>query len=129
MPPQTPQAARRTVLIVDDDPEIRTVLRKACAKVGIKCDEAASGSEALQMVRRTVYGAITMDVSMGQLDGIDTVSVLHTESEVPVVAVSAHLTDEIRNELQRRGVSHFVEKPFTLSDVIRQIESAMESVQ
>ena len=102
------------------------MLCRACRKAGYEPDEAGSGLEALQKVRSHSYSVITMDGAMHHMDGVDTVSVLRGESGVPIIAISAHLTAEIRGELSKRGVSYFIDKPFTLARVAEILAEAAD---
>ena len=115
----------RSILIVDDDPVIRQTLRAILQRAGYETAEAESGAEALQKVRADRFDLVTMDIAMGSLDGVDTISVLRNEIDVPIVTVSAHLTEAIRTDLNDREVRHFVEKPFTLKEILSVIRQAL----
>ena len=64
------------ILIVDDDLNIRRVLRVLLERAGYRIEEAANGEEALLWCRRIPFDLITMDMSMGKIDGVDTIAIL-----------------------------------------------------
>ena len=113
------------ILIVDDDLTIRKVLRTLLERAGYQIEEAVNGEEALLWCRRTPFDLITMDMSMGKIDGVDTIAILQNEINTPIVVISAHLNREIRQELSRRKIKYFLPKPFTQSAVIETIHSAL----
>ena len=118
-------AMARSILIVDDDSVIRQTLVAILQRAGYETAEAESGAEALQKVRAGRFDLATMDIAMGSLDGVDTISVLRNEIDVRIVTISAHLTDAIRTDLYDREVRHFVEKPFTPKEILSVIRQAL----
>ena len=113
------------ILVVDDEYDIRAVLRFILQKAGYEVEEACSGAEALQKIRQAPFSLVTMDMAMDRLDGVDTIAILNSEAKVPIVAISAHLTDPIRSDLRARGVPHLVEKPFTREQILVAVENAL----
>ncbi len=115
----------RAILIVDDDPGIRKALQAIFHHAGYQTEEAGNGAEALQKVHQHQYDLITMDMSMSDMDGVDTVAILRNETSIPIVAISAHLTESVRTDLHNREVHHFLEKPFTLQEVLSVVRRAL----
>ena len=62
------------VLVVDDDPDIRTVLAKGLADAGYACEEAADGPSAIEMVKRRGCDIVFMDLLMPGLSGVETIA-------------------------------------------------------
>ena len=114
-----------TILIVDDDAIVRQALRTILRHAGYETVEAQNGKEALQKIHLEDYQLITMDVAMDGLDGVDTVSVIKGEQDVPIIAISAFLTEEISEDLRARGVDHLLEKPFSRADVLNVVRRAL----
>ncbi len=94
-------------------------------RAGYQIEEATNGEEALLWCRRTPFDLITMDMSMGKIDGVDTVAILQNEIHTPIVVISAHLTREIRQELSLRKIKYLLPKPFTQAAVLKIIHSAL----
>ena len=115
------------ILIVDDDTTIRLTLRKVFEKQGHRTSEAITGVEALQLVRNHHFDLITMDMAMDQMDGVDTIAVIRSERDIPILVISAHLTDEIRKDIEAQGVLYCLEKPFSTQDVIALANRALQA--
>ena len=73
------------LLIVDDDPHIREVLRYALGQAGFSIDEAADGAEALKLAKSTSYDLIVLDILMPDKDGIEVCNELRRTSELPIL--------------------------------------------
>jgi signal transduction histidine kinase/CheY-like chemotaxis protein len=97
-------AAKRNVLLVDDDSALRTNLRRTLEQEGYTVSEAAHGGEALEALERTVPDAIVLDLLMPQMDGFDFLDALRSHSQfasIPVIILTAKdLTAEDRRRLQ-----------------------------
>ena len=114
------------ILIVDDDQNIRRVLRAIFTRLGHRVSEVSNGLEATQIVRRQTFDLITMDMTMGQLDGIDAISILQNETDTPIVVISAHLTPNIHTDLEARGISVRLSKPFLVEQIIEVASNILE---
>ena len=114
-----------TILIVDDDAAVRQALCTILRHAGYETVEAQNGKEALQRMHQEEYKLITMDVAMDGLDGVDTISVIRGERDVPIIAISAFLTANICKDLRNRGVNHLLEKPFTRMQVLDVVRNAL----
>ena len=115
----------RAILVVDDDHAVRKALKAILSRAGFAVSEALDGAEALQKVRRDRFDLITMDMAMRGIDGIDTISILRSETGAPVLAISGNLTDDVRADLRSRDVYHMVPKPFTQEQVLSAVYQAL----
>ncbi|HTP92205.1 MAG TPA: response regulator [Xanthobacteraceae bacterium] len=110
-PAPTPADGRPTVLVVDDDPAVRSLLAKSLEKEGYRIISAGNGVEALALAREHRPQAITLDVLMPQMDGWDALKELKADSalrDVPVIMVT--VLNE-RGMAIPLGASDFVTKP------------------
>ena len=92
-------------------------------KAGHRVTEAENGVEALKLVPTGQFDLVTVDMVMDKMDGVDTIVALRNEVSCPVVAISAHLTDELCKELEKLGVSGFLQKPFTIQEAQDLVDS------
>lgn len=113
------------ILVVDDDFGVRRIIREILKRAGYRVTEAQDGAEALQSIRRQTFQLVTMDLMMDRMDGVDTISVLSNEAEAPILVISAHLTDENREELTGRGVTNWLNKPFTQDELLCIVEKLL----
>jgi CheY-like chemotaxis protein len=128
-----PNAARatRTVLVVDDEEDIRRMLRRVLQERGYRVVEAARGTEALQAVRDHVLDCILLDAMLPEIHGFDICRRIKSSQKyghIPIIMVSAiyrgwRFAEDLRESY---GVTAFLEKPFKISDVIVAVERAIE---
>lgn len=108
------------VLIVDDEPVNRLVLARMVEHLGSQCVEAASGAEALELLRQQPVDLILMDIQMPRMSGIEAVEQLRADSgpnrNAPVVAVTGDTTRSRREYLQL-GFDDYANKPISLASV------------
>jgi len=103
------------VLLVDDHHLFRTGLRNLLEGQGVHIvGEAASGSEALQIVRETAPDVVVMDLNMPGMTGVEATRLIRGQSEtcrVPIVAMSAHCEGSWREEALAAGAADCFSKP------------------
>jgi CheY-like chemotaxis protein len=107
-------AAGPLVLAVEDNPVGLTVLRHLLQRRQIRVDGAVSGVEALEAARKHVYDLILMDLQMPEMDGLtaaDAIRELPGYADVPIVALTANFSDEVRKECLDHGMQAFLSKP------------------
>lgn len=121
------EASEYTVMIVDDNDDVRRLLRKVLVAAGHTVLEAANGESALKLAEGTVPDLILMDVRLpGGMDGIEVTSCLKEDprmKRVPIVALTASVTDRDRQQAIAAGCSGFIGKPVdvtSLPDLIEQ---------
>lgn len=111
------EARQKTIMVVDDYDDMRTVTRRAVEKFGYRVIEAASGEEAVELARRELPDLILMDLTMPKLDGfaaMQRIRRLIGLNKVPVVILSAHTSQELRADALAFGCSDFITKPIQL---------------
>lgn len=128
-----PNAARsvRTVLVVDDEEDIRRMLRRILQERGYRVIEASRGTEALQAVRDHQLDCILLDAMLPEIHGFDICRRIKSSQKyghIPIIMVSAvyrgwRFAEDLRESY---GVTAFLEKPFKISDVIVAVERAVE---
>lgn len=105
------------VLVVDDIATNRLVAKAHLRLLGLSTDEAASGSEAVQMISQTSPDLVLLDMNMPDLDGIATLREIRRlpsrASRVPVVAMTADTTEAHRRRYLEAGLDGYLAKPLT----------------
>jgi CheY-like chemotaxis protein len=103
------------VLIVDDDPTIRAVLRATLAEAGYETVEAADGAEALLCLQRERFNVIVLDLDMPVMNGRAFSRRMREHGEaIPTLILSAHGAREAAEEL---GAAAALDKPFDVDEV------------
>ena len=117
------------VLVVDDDAWMRELLADALEDEGYAVETAEGGTQALDMVARTVPDAIVLDIWMPSLDGFDFMRTPRANDRtrgVPVVAISAAYPERAALDL---GVQEFVAKPFEVSALVEAVRRAVATTR
>lgn len=113
------------ILIVDDDPHIRDVVRIAAEAAGYATIEAANGQTALTHIGREVIDLVVLDIGMPQMDGFECCKLIRTKSHVPVLFLTAQ-DDEVDRVLGfQLGADDFVSKPFSPRELVLRIKAIL----
>jgi two-component system nitrogen regulation response regulator NtrX len=121
-------AQRASVLVVDDESSIRESLRMTLEFEGYRVEEAASGIEALQIVRDRPPDAVLLDLRMPEMDGLETLRQMRERGyEMPVLVVSGHADVPTAVEATRRGAFDFFEKPLERDRILLSLRNAVEA--
>ena len=102
------------VLIVEDNPVGMMVLRHGLKGRNIQLDGVSGGFEAVLAAQQKLYGLILMDLQMPGLDGLEATTAIRAlpgYGEVPIVALTADSSDELRRECLQHGMQGFLSKP------------------
>lgn len=132
LPEQSPLNAGSlgTVLVVDDEAEIRRMLDKLLSGKGYRVLQADAGYMALKMVKEHIPDLMVLDAMLPEIHGFDIARRIKGSKRyghIPIVMVSAvyrgwHYAEDLK---QSCGVEAFIEKPFRINDVIDAVETAL----
>jgi two-component system OmpR family response regulator len=127
--PTSPRAALMTnapsILIVDDDPHIRDVVRIAAEAQGLRTREAADGQAAITEFGRADVDLIVLDVGMPKMDGFAVCRAIRTGSNVPILFLTAR-DEEVERVLGfELGADDFVGKPFSPRELMLRIKAIL----
>ena len=114
------------VLIVDDNPDIREVLGTYAAKEGFEPITAKDGFEALDLFRKTSPAVILLDVMMPGMDGYRVCERIRSESDVPIILITAKGEDYERVMGLDIGADDYIVKPFNANEVMARVEQKEE---
>ena len=123
------EAARPEVLIIDDNSDIRSYLRRALSST-YKVSETVDGKSGLEMARRIVPDLVISDIMMPVMDGLEFCSQLKQDkaiSHIPVILLTARSLDEQRAEGYKHGADAYIAKPFSLELLFSRIDNLIES--
>lgn len=111
----------RTILVADDDPNIRQLLVFALGKAGLDTIEAADGEAALAEVARHAPDLVVLDINMPRMDGLEVCRRLRAVGETPILFLSSR-DDEIDRVLGiELGADDYVVKPFSPREVVARV--------
>ncbi|MDO4566737.1 MAG: response regulator transcription factor [Oscillospiraceae bacterium] len=114
------------VLIVDDEPNIRGIVRKYGEFEGYTVVEASDGMEAVELCRREKFDIIILDVMMPELDGFSACREIRKFSEAPVIMLSARSEEYDRIHGFELGVDDYVVKPFSPRELMMRVAAVIK---
>ena len=116
---------RCTILVVDDDPQIRKLCTTTLKETGYSAREASNGKEALAAIETTVFDLIVLDLSMPDMDGFEFLKAAHTElPRLKIVVISGFLGGTMLTAARLFGAAATLAKPFSpdsLLSVVREL--------
>jgi DNA-binding response OmpR family regulator len=114
---------RARVLVVDDDADIRGLLRQLLERAGYEMAEAANGREALRVFYATSPDLVLLDVSMPEMDGWQTLERIRDLSDVPVVMLTARTAELEKVRGLKGGADDYIAKPFGRQELLARVEA------
>ncbi len=117
------------VLIVDDEPMARTLLRLMLVRVGFNVSEAEDGYDALEKVQQNLPDIILLDVMMPGMDGFSVCEELRQRKEtatLPIIMLSAKTDLDSINKGMRIGATKYLTKPISPEDLTRHVKEALD---
>src|SRR6202041_1112795 len=117
------------ILVVDDEADIRGLLKEILSEEGYEVDVAANAAQARASRARQSPDLVLLDIWMPDVDGISLLREwsASTTDGCPVVMMSGHGTVETAVEAPRLGAFDFVEKPLSLAKLLRTVERALDA--
>jgi DNA-binding NtrC family response regulator len=118
---------KSSLLIVDDEPNILSTLRRALELEGYAVEVAGGGRIALEKLKTTSFDGVLLDVAMPDMDGLQTLKALRALSpELPVMMMSGNATLATAVEATKLGACDFMEKPLTTDKVLITVQNALK---
>jgi DNA-binding response OmpR family regulator len=112
---------RQRILIVDDQAEIREIVRGYVLNDGFDADEAEDGAKALELIRSNAYSVVVLDVMMPRIDGWTVCREIRRTSRVPICMLSARGEEYDKILAFELGVDDYVVKPFSPRELLARI--------
>ena len=111
------------ILVVDDEPQIRRIMRAVLVTKGYEVMEAESGEDALKLIRSECYDLMLLDINMPGISGIEVCREVRRSSDIPIVIMSAG--EESRAKARDAGANDYLKKPFGVSQIFACLELSL----
>ena len=114
------------ILVVDDDPKIRAVVRRGLAFEGYRMVEAATGEEALERVREHLPDLVVLDLMLPGIDGIEVTRKLRSSGDqIAILILTAR--DEVRDRVEglETGADDYLVKPFSFEELLARVHALL----
>lgn len=113
------------ILIVDDEPRIRKLIKTYAELENLECEEADCGQTALDMLRQGNFDLVILDVMMPVLDGFFTLEKIRKFSNLPVIMLTARNEEYDKLWCFRLGADDYVPKPFSPRELIARVQAVL----
>ncbi len=116
------------VLVVDDEPQIRRILRTTLTSAGYEIDDAKSGEEALDKVRAFRPDLVLLDVNMPGIGGLAACKALRPDTSAAIIMLTVRNTEADKVAALDAGADDYVAKPFSTPELLARIRAALRRV-
>lgn len=116
-----------TVLVIDDDPEMRAMLKHVLEREGLRVLEESSGAGAIAVVESARLDAVILDKEMPGVGGFDLLAFLRRRCpETPVIVITAFGGPRAAKEALRLGAARYLEKPFRVAQLLEALRAVVK---
>jgi two-component system KDP operon response regulator KdpE len=114
-----------TILVVDDEPQIRRVLRTTLTSHGYAVMEAKTGDEALEQIRNEHVDLILLDLNMPGRSGLETCREIRGTSDIPIIMLTVRNSERDKVQALDAGADDYVVKPFGSEELMARIRAGL----
>ena len=111
------------ILVVDDDPQLRRVMKAALTKQGYIIGDARSGETALERLRDERYDLVILDRNMPGMGGIEACRSMREHSDMGIIMLTVRKTEEEKIEALDAGADDYITKPFSMPELLARIRA------
>ena len=113
------------ILVVDDEPQIRRVMRTTLVAQGYEVSDARTGNDALDSIRSEKYDLLLLDVNMPGISGIQTCREIRLRSDLPIIMVTVRGAERDKVQALDAGADGYLTKPFSVSELLARIRAVL----
>ena len=117
-----------SVLIIDDEEEIRKLLKNIFEEEGAKVELAKSGSEGFSKLMNTHFDIVLIDLMMPQMDGFEAIrAIRQIDPIIPIIIITGYATQDNIKKCLELGANDYFSKPFDLQHIVRRANELIEA--
>ena len=113
------------ILIVDDEPRIRELIREHLQYSGYICEEAADGTAALTQLSGGAFDLVILDLGLPDRDGLEFIRTVRQKYMTPIVVLSARTDEMDKIEALDLGANDYITKPFSTGELLARVRAAL----
>jgi two-component system, cell cycle response regulator DivK len=124
------KANRKRILVVEDDRLSLVLLRQLLTAQGYEILQSPEGWDGISRARNEQPDLILMDIQLPDISGLDAILLLKQDDQtrdIPIIAVTAFVTPEVKAKALKSGCDAYVAKPLNISNLLRTVESLLPS--
>jgi two-component system KDP operon response regulator KdpE len=111
------------ILVVDDDPQIRRVMRVTLTGQGYEVDDVKTGETALEKLRQERFDLVLLDMNMPGMGGIETCRAIRSQSEIAIIMLTVRDTEADKVDALDAGADDYVTKPYNAPELLARIRA------
>lgn len=116
------------ILVIDDEPQIRRIMRTTLTGAGYEIDDAKTGEEGLVKVRDFRPDLVLLDINMPGMGGLETCRAIRADTNVAIIMLTVRNAEADKIEALDAGADDFVTKPFSTPELLARIRAALRRV-
>jgi two-component system, OmpR family, KDP operon response regulator KdpE len=116
------------ILVVDDEPQIRRIMRTTLTGAGYEVEDAKGGEEALAKLREYHPDLVLLDINMPGMSGLDTCREIRAGANVGIIMLTVRNTEADKVQALDAGADDFITKPFNTPELLARIRAALRRV-
>ena len=116
------------ILVVDDEPQIRRVMRTTLTGAGYEVDDAKTGMEALEKIREFRPDLVLLDINMPAMSGLEACRAIRSNANIGIIMLTVRNSDTDKVAALDAGADDFVTKPFSTPELLARIRAALRRV-
>jgi two-component system, OmpR family, KDP operon response regulator KdpE len=113
------------IFVVDDDPQIRRVMRVTLTGQGYEVDDAKDGETALEKLRDGRFDLVLLDMNMPEMGGVETCRAIRGQSDIAIIMLTVRDTESDKVEALDAGADDYVTKPYNPQELLARIRAAL----
>jgi two-component system KDP operon response regulator KdpE len=113
------------ILVVDDDPQIRRVMRVSLTAQHYEVDDARTGEDALEKLRESRFDLVLLDMNMPGMGGLATCRAIRSHSEISIIMLTVRDSEADKVDALDAGADDYVTKPYNQQELLARIRAAL----
>lgn len=114
------------ILVVDDEPAVRSVLMEVLEGESYEVDAAENGKRALEKLKKDRFNAVVCDIKMPVMDGVEFLAAFEDKETVPVILVTGHGDVQVAVDALKNGAFDFIQKPLDMNRIFASVRNAID---
>jgi two-component system, OmpR family, KDP operon response regulator KdpE len=113
------------ILVIDDDPQIRRVMRSTLTAHGYQVSDARTGEEGLEQLRNGGFDLVLLDMNMPGMGGMETCQTIRSSSDLAIVMLTVNNSERQKVEALDAGADDYITKPYSTPELLARIRATM----
>src|SRR5262245_60675691 len=113
------------ILVVDDDPQIRRVMRVTLTGQSYEVDDAKSGDAALEKLREHRFDLVLLDMNLPGMSGVETCREIRSQSEIAIIMLTVRDSEDDKVAALDAGADDYITKPYNVPELLARIRAAL----